>query len=330
MTSLQGFGIKLALTAGILVLVLMKVDIGTIWSALGRIDRTLVAITVALAVAQTALQAFRWQMISNFLGARLGFSSAFRGTLISLFFSQGLPASIGGDMFRIWWLARESTAETGEAAHIVLLDRIVGFLSLIALSAVSLVLLIRSIEGVGLGSVVLIIAASAAGALALLLPVPQALRAIWQKLLQRLPPKLRSMLEWVAELKRLVMRLCADVRLCFASFGIGIVVHLQTVMIAYLVVHALGYPLAVWQCLAILPPVMLLAYLPISIAGWGTREATLMFGLQLFGVPPTGGFVASVLIGIIILAVSLFGGALWLGTDLGTAFRKWQARAIKQ
>jgi hypothetical protein len=101
-------------------------------------------------------------------------------------------------------------------------------------------------------------------------------------------------------------------------------------MIAYLVVHALGYSLALWQCLAIIPPVMLLAFLPISIAGWGTREATLMFGLQLFGVPPTGGFLASVLIGIIILGVSLIGGALWLGTDLGGAFRKWQARTIKQ
>jgi uncharacterized protein (TIRG00374 family) len=247
-----------------------------------------------------------------------------------LFFSQGLPASIGGDMFRIWWLVRESSADGAEAAHIVLLDRIVGFLSLIALSAISLVLIVRTIEGVGLASVVLIVAVSAAGALLLLLPVPRTVVVAWQTLLQRLPPKLRSILEWMAELKRLVMRLCADARLCVTSFTIGIAVHLQTVAIAYLVVHALGYSLAVWQCLAIIPPVMLLAYLPISIAGWGTREATLMFGLQLFGVPPTGGFVASVLIGIIILAVSLFGGALWLGTDLGSAFRKWQARTIKQ
>jgi uncharacterized protein (TIRG00374 family) len=326
MTALQAFGIKLALTAAILALVLMKVDLGGVRAALTGLDGTLVGLTVLLAATQTALLAFRWRLISGFLGPALPFSCAFRGTLISLFFSQGLPASIGGDVFRIWWLVRETAADGGEAAHIVLLDRIVGFLSLIALSALSLALITRTVEGAGLGGVIVIVAGSAAGALLLLLPVSQGMRTLWRSLLQRVPPKLRGVLQWVGELKALVARLCADAGLGTATFGIGIVVHLQTVLMAYLVVHALGYSLAFWQCLAIIPPVMLLAYLPISIAGWGTREATLMFGLQLFGIPPTGGFLVSVLIGLIILAVSLVGGALWLGTDLGSAFRKWQAK----
>jgi uncharacterized protein (TIRG00374 family) len=330
MTPLQAFGIKLALTIAILALVLMKVDLGSIRAALSRLDGTLIGWTVLLAGTQTALLAYRWRLISNFLGANLTFPFALRGTLISLFFSQGLPASIGGDVFRIWWLARETTADGGEAAHIVLLDRIIGFLSLVALSAASLVLIAGTIEGAGLGSIILIVATSAAGGMILLLPVPQGVLKLWRALLQRVPQKLRTILQWMSELKFLVMRLCADARLCLASFGIGIVVHLQTVMIAYLVVHALGYSLAFWQCLAVIPPVMLLAYLPISIAGWGAREATVMFGLQLFGVPPTVGFLVSVLIGLVILAVSLFGGALWLGTDLSSAFRRWQAKTIKQ
>ena len=202
--------------------------------------------------------------------------------------------------------------------------------SLIVLSVVSVVLMARTIEGAGLGSIVFIVAASAAGGMILLLPVPQAMRKLWPALLQRVPQKIRTILEWISELKLLVMRLCADARLGVAGFGIGIVAHLQTVAMAYLVVHALGYSLAFWQCVAIIPPMMLLAYLPISIAGWGTREATVMFGLQLFGVPPTGGFLVSVLIGMIILAISLVGGALWLGTDLSSAFLKWQARTVKR
>ena len=46
MTALQAFGIKLALTAASRVLVLMKVDLGSIRAALSRLDGTLIGWTV--------------------------------------------------------------------------------------------------------------------------------------------------------------------------------------------------------------------------------------------------------------------------------------------
>jgi hypothetical protein len=53
----------------------------------------------------------------------------------------------------------------------------------------------------------------------------------------------------------------------------------------------------------------------------------LIFGFGLFGLPADGAFVVSIAIGLIILAVSLFGGALWLGTELRGNFRRAQHEA---
>jgi uncharacterized membrane protein YbhN (UPF0104 family) len=94
----------------------------------------------------------------------------------------------------------------------------------------------------------------------------------------------------------------------------------MTVLIAFLVVRALGHDLAFWQCLAVVPPALLLSYLPISIAGWGTREVSMIFGFSLFGLPAADGFLVSIVIGVIILLVSLFGGALWVGAEVRGTF----------
>jgi hypothetical protein len=71
--------------------------------------------------------------------------------------------------------------------------------------------------------------------------------------------------------------------------------------------------LSLIDSLVLLQPVALIAALPISIGGWGVREAAMVAVLGLIGIAPSGALVLSVQIGLIAIVVTLPAAFLWLG-----------------
>ncbi len=65
-------------------------------------------------------------------------------------------------------------------------------------------------------------------------------------------------------------------------------------------------------CALLVPAVLEIAMLPISIAGWGVREGAAVVAFGTLGLPSHLALGASFAFGLIVLAVSLVGGVLWL------------------
>ena len=86
-------------------------------------------------------------------------------------------------------------------------------------------------------------------------------------------------------------------------------------MFAYLTFCALSVDVSILDCLVLIPPVMLLTTLPISLAGWGIREAAMVGTFTLVGIFEGDVFAASVLFGILNIILALPGGLLWLFGD---------------
>src|SRR6202035_4213527 len=60
-----------------------------------------------------------------------------------------------------------------------------------------------------------------------------------------------------------------------AIAALSVTVHVLAVVIAWCVVQSIATPVLFSQIFQLVPPVMLITMLPISIAGWGVREATM-------------------------------------------------------
>jgi hypothetical protein len=58
--------------------------------------------------------------------------------------------------------------------------------------------------------------------------------------------------------------------------------------------------------------VVLIATVPISIAGWGVRESALVLAFSYAGLPGADGLIIAVLLGLALAAVGIAGGAVWL------------------
>jgi len=83
-------------------------------------------------------------------------------------------------------------------------------------------------------------------------------------------------------------------------------------LIVYFLALALGIQVSPVVTMVLVPPVMLIASVPISIAGWGLRESAMVAAFGFVGVAEGDAFVLSILFGLANIVASLPGGLIWL------------------
>jgi len=89
-------------------------------------------------------------------------------------------------------------------------------------------------------------------------------------------------------------------------------IHVLAVVIAWCAVRSIAAPADFGQLFMLVPPIMLITMMPISIAGWGVREATMMVAFGYAGLAQTDGTVVSILFGIVSSIVGGLGGLVWI------------------
>jgi uncharacterized membrane protein YbhN (UPF0104 family) len=92
----------------------------------------------AVNIATIPLMAWRWQLLLESKRIHVGIGWLTRTYFVALFFGLFLPAAVGGDAVRAIELGRRS-GDAPEAVASVLIDRLVGVVSLVALAVVGIV-----------------------------------------------------------------------------------------------------------------------------------------------------------------------------------------------
>ncbi len=145
--SIVSTGLRVLLSAGLLGLLgwLFRDKLGDALLLVRRAEPGWLVMAAAWYVLFVIVSAWRWQVL---LGARgLHFSTGYlaRVFTIGLFFCKLLPTSIGGDVMRIAYTAPKEKA--AEAFSATLLDRLIGFTSLLFLAVlVSILMFLTSVQ----------------------------------------------------------------------------------------------------------------------------------------------------------------------------------------
>src|SRR5262249_29286473 len=137
------FLVKLGVSIVLLLALAYQVDLRMALTRLGNLGPATVVGCLSLSLLQFIALGYRWNLVNRMLGLSLPVSEILRCTLASQFFSQGLPASVGGDALRIWWISRLATP-MATAIQSVLLDRIAGLIALVALNIFAVALLLST------------------------------------------------------------------------------------------------------------------------------------------------------------------------------------------
>ncbi|MBX9829372.1 MAG: flippase-like domain-containing protein [Xanthobacteraceae bacterium] len=310
--------LKIAVSAALLYFATRRIHVDMISERLKDLDPAWLIAAVGIGLLQTGLGAARWQRITSHCGAAMPQEQALRFNLIAAFFNQVLPSTVGGDAARIVLAARAGNGWR-TATYSVLLDRFIGVLALAMVVTAGLYwsfALIANPLGrlvllaVGLGSLMAAAAFLALGNLPLL--------ARW-RLTRRL-----------ADLSKLARGLLFSRAAAPKVLLLSFVIHLMTAALAWSAARAVAAQLSYLDALLLVLPVMLIVTIPISIAGWGVRESTLVLAFSYAGLPESDGLLVSVLMGGAMFAVGILGGLVWLvGSDsVIDAGRTEQADAI--
>ncbi len=245
---------------------------------------------------------WRWLILLRAAAVQVSGSEAARLFLVSSFVGSFLPAGVGGDAARAWGLSQR-TAKLGDALASVVVDRVVGVLSLAAMGAVGLAV---SASGNATGRVMAAVAVVGAACVA----------AFWGDALLRwaVPPHRHG-----GPLARRLLRLADAVAryrghrgalAAVMAWSLG--VQLLRITQAYVLGLGLGLQVPFSYYLLFMPLGLLTLLLPISVSGFGVPQGVIVWLLRPMGVPDALSFALSTLILLTGLAGNLPGLLLWL------------------
>lgn len=318
--------IRILLSIGLL----WKATSGIDWHAIfeSKIEMQPMWFLAALLSASTACfcGGLRWALLMR----KVGFQGRLRSYVLLYFtgalVNQGLPSTLGGDSYRAITASHldKSGELTGEkelndelhhsvdlehatpklrlSFAMVLIDRLIGLAGNNLLGGIGLILggLTLAAWGQDLGYAVMGIMISIGLLIALGLAFKPTCNLL-EKILNRFNmgnalPGIRFAFAWPFNLAQ-------------ASFAIGI--HLLLILTFFCCLRAYGTEAPIASLMIGLPALSLLLMLPISISGWGLREATLSSVLALWGVNPSMTVLASISFGAITV-ISVLPGAYFL------------------
>lgn len=102
----------------------------------GPIDYAALAVAAVLMTITVSLQIFRWFLLVRALDLPFTVRNAYRLGLIGYFYNTVLPGSVGGDLLKGYFIAKEQPSRRAAAVATVIIDRAMGLFGLILFVAV--------------------------------------------------------------------------------------------------------------------------------------------------------------------------------------------------
>jgi uncharacterized membrane protein YbhN (UPF0104 family) len=293
---------KILISVALLYFALRKVNLADLGARINIASLGWIGLAIAVTFLQIFVGVLRWRKISAECGAPLAIRQAMRFNLIGTFFNQTLPSSIGGDAVRLWLVARGG-AGWRAATYSIFVDRAIGLIALAIIIVASLPWSYSLISDPhGRSALLFVDFAALAGGVGFL--VLGRLRWPWLK-------------RWWGTHHLHACSVIANRVIFSRERGptiavLSVLVHVLAVVIAWCVVQSIAAPVLFGQIFQLVPPVMLITMLPISIAGWGVREATMGLAFGYAGLMTNEGVNVSLLYGAVSFIVGAFGGLVWI------------------
>ncbi|GAB1594600.1 lysylphosphatidylglycerol synthase transmembrane domain-containing protein [Lysobacter claricitrinus] len=292
---------KLALSAGLVVALAWWADWRAVGATVRGANRALLAAAFLVVLPTVPLSAWRWSRCARASGMELPLGFFMRATYAGTFAGQFLPAGVGTDAVRLGFVLHRQ-ARLGAALQSLLLDRLVGVLTVVAVMAAGLPHIWSLLPHVlRLFAVALII--GAVGGLGCM----WGLRHLnWLRDLAG-HGKRRKLIELVFAVRGSLLS-----RHVLIAFVVSAAIYLSGNGAVTLIAEALGMRVSYVDVLAVVSMAVFASMLPISVNGWGVREGAMVLGLSVLGVPKATALAISILFGFGSALATLPGAFTWL------------------
>ena len=262
--------LKLFVTIVFLFLLFKKIDINDFLSSLKIIKNYLwLLLTVLLQISSIFLAALRWYFLMNKINIKNNnFIFYLKHYFIGMLISQTLPTSIGGDAYRIVIINKYQNSKL-DSFYLILVDRVMGVLGLVFIINISLWLVdLKNDYFITMRLIVTIIMISSFFIIFFLKPF--------------LFLKNNKYLNWLNNLWQYIHIISKDKIFFLSQLILSILVHFLVILCFYSLTYLINIKISLVLLILCVPLSLLFSLLPISIAGWGVREISLLTLISFF------------------------------------------------
>lgn len=301
--------VKVILAVVLLVIVIREVDWRDVRDRLVRLQWWWFVLALALQWVVIAIGNHRLQILLRVLQVPLGYWRTLKYNCIGYFFNLAFPGGTGGDVVKVFYVAREAPGRGAAVLTAILLDRVMGLLAVVMIAAGALLFTARRVPAFQQFLPLTIGLLAGAGVfVGLLLTKNHWKRYKWWNIVDRWTPRfvrhmVRAMYEYrhhgLTVLVALIESLVLQLIMCVIAWCFGRALELRMAWYLYFIIF---------------PVLTLVMTIPVTPSGLGVTEGAAAWCFrQVLG---TGGGAAGIafmlLLRLTILSMALAGFFCWI------------------
>ena len=302
--------VKLSVSIILLVVLFSRIDVAELWATARLASVPWLLAAMAVFGTSTLVAVWRWNLLLKTQHIEIAGPSLLGSFLVATYFNNFLPSNIGGDVIRIGDTARHANSKT-LATTVVLMDRVLGLMALVFVAALGATAIGRLHHTAAPIWPVWLWAGFLAGAAATTPAVfaPAGFGRLLRPLTVFHP-------EWVGDriltLTGALARFGEAPGALGAAFAGAIFVQGAFVLFYFAVAYALHLDIAFPDLAVVVPVSFVVQLLPVSVGGFGVREAFFSYYFHRIGQPIEDGVLLSLVAQALLMIFSLSGLAIYV------------------
>jgi uncharacterized protein (TIRG00374 family) len=299
--------LRLVVTVALISYVLRAANVSEIQRIFLAAHWAWLVLAVVFFIGAQTLCALRWVLISQPLQLNRSWHEFLRLYFLGTFFNTFLPTTIGGDVVKTYYLARD-THLLARSTTSVFMDRNVGLGSLLLVGCIAATMNSAVPHGMSIMLILWLLVAVYLLANAALLHSrlhEWVHRKLCQWRFERLVQRVDALFGSVAMYRRNLFTMTATVVL---SGGIQLIGFMSVFFIGL----AIDAPASLKHYIVFLPVIAVVTMLPVSIGGLGVRESTLVAFFVPVGLTREQSVTIGFLMHAVMVVASLPGGWIYL------------------
>jgi len=266
----------------------------------------------ALVLVAFSLNFVRWYLLVRGLHMEFHLTDAFRLGTLGFMFNQVSPGSVGGDLLKAVFIAKEQHSQKTEAVATVVIDRVVGLYAMLIVGSLGLALMSQQVSEDALVQKMQVVvwSALAIGTLGfawVMSPLATGKRV--REFADRLPVVGHTLTRLIDAAAVYRSRLTY----IFASLGLAVMTHCLLVVAFWCISRGLPvFRPTLFEDASIVPPSLVAGALPLTPGGLGTMEAAIEFFYVTLGAQKGDGTIVAIAYRAMTYVVAAVGAGYYL------------------
>lgn len=298
------FTLKLSVSTGIILFILQRIDLKYLTAKLLSMQWSYLMVCFPLFFLGEILHALRWKMLLKCKSIEVSILRLIYFNFVGLFFNLSLPSAIGGDVVRIYQMSTYSQ-NTSEAVASVIMDRGVGFFSLLCVAPIMVIFRTKQMETFAFFSPIVLLSFTAMAAIFIFFRLKEPMQkwssANKNKFYKKITHYYNVFDAYRSHKKIILLAMFISLGMIF----LGIV-------ITYIISHGLGLDFPMAYFIIFVPIIILITMIPISIHGLGLREGAFLFFFTKAGLSAPEALSISLVSYVLTLIFGMIGGMVYI------------------